>query len=181
MAEDPREKGPKPPHPAQQQRPPGLESEMDPRPDYGEASAFPVAPMPPPRPGAPASSPAVAGVDLVLPFQPRETYWNYYICSQDRAAKFAPGLQISGAGTTFAKSTEQLPNGDSAVLFAAKTPLPLQQVSQYRFQLSGQRHGANGSRDAVSIAWLPAAPAWPVWPAPSGDPLAGSSEIYVYV
>jgi NAD(P)-dependent dehydrogenase (short-subunit alcohol dehydrogenase family) len=38
MAEDPREKGAKPPHPAQQQEPPGLESEMDPRPDYGEES-----------------------------------------------------------------------------------------------------------------------------------------------
>jgi NAD(P)-dependent dehydrogenase (short-subunit alcohol dehydrogenase family) len=36
MSEDPREKGPKPPHPSQQQEPPGLESEMNPRPDYGE-------------------------------------------------------------------------------------------------------------------------------------------------
>lgn len=38
MAEDPREKGPKPPHPPQQQTPPGYESEMDPAPDYGEES-----------------------------------------------------------------------------------------------------------------------------------------------
>lgn len=38
MAEDPREKGPKPPHPPQQQTPPGYESEMDPPPDYGEES-----------------------------------------------------------------------------------------------------------------------------------------------
>ena len=38
MSQDPREKGPKPPHPSQQQEPPGLESEMDPKPDYGEAS-----------------------------------------------------------------------------------------------------------------------------------------------
>src|SRR3954468_4734469 len=36
MPQDPREKGPKPPHPSQQQDPPGLESEMDPKPDYGE-------------------------------------------------------------------------------------------------------------------------------------------------
>src|SRR5215218_8753629 len=36
MSQDPREKGPKPPHPSQQQEPPGLESEMDPKPDYGE-------------------------------------------------------------------------------------------------------------------------------------------------
>jgi NAD(P)-dependent dehydrogenase (short-subunit alcohol dehydrogenase family) len=38
MSQDPREKHPKPPHPSQQQVPPGLESEMDPKPDYGEKS-----------------------------------------------------------------------------------------------------------------------------------------------
>jgi NAD(P)-dependent dehydrogenase (short-subunit alcohol dehydrogenase family) len=38
MAQDPREKHPKPPHPSQQQEPPGLESKMDPKPDYGEKS-----------------------------------------------------------------------------------------------------------------------------------------------
>ncbi|WP_422923939.1 glucose 1-dehydrogenase [Singulisphaera sp. PoT] len=38
MSLDPREKGPKPPYPAQRQEPPGLESEMDPLPDYGETS-----------------------------------------------------------------------------------------------------------------------------------------------
>src|ERR1043166_6030040 len=36
MPQDPRHRGPKPPHPAQQQEPPGLESEMDPKPDHGE-------------------------------------------------------------------------------------------------------------------------------------------------
>src|SRR4051794_23286679 len=38
MSQDPREKHAKPPQPAQQQEPPGLESEMDPKPDYGETS-----------------------------------------------------------------------------------------------------------------------------------------------
>ncbi|AMV36043.1 glucose 1-dehydrogenase [Planctomyces sp. SH-PL62] len=38
MAEDPRSKHPVPPYPSQKQEVPGLESEMDPRPDYGEAS-----------------------------------------------------------------------------------------------------------------------------------------------
>src|SRR4051794_4266002 len=38
MAQDPREKHPKPPQPSQQQEAPGLESEMDPKPDYGEKS-----------------------------------------------------------------------------------------------------------------------------------------------
>ena len=38
MSQDPRQKHPKPPYPSQQQEPPGLESEMDPMPDYGEES-----------------------------------------------------------------------------------------------------------------------------------------------
>src|SRR5881394_2310377 len=38
MLQDPRQRGPKPPQPSQQQEPPGLESEMDPKPDYGEKS-----------------------------------------------------------------------------------------------------------------------------------------------
>jgi hypothetical protein len=36
MPQDPRDRGPKPPQASQQQEPPGLESEMDPKPDYGE-------------------------------------------------------------------------------------------------------------------------------------------------
>jgi NAD(P)-dependent dehydrogenase (short-subunit alcohol dehydrogenase family) len=38
MSNDPRERGPKPPQPNQQQEPPGVEAEMDPLPDYGEKS-----------------------------------------------------------------------------------------------------------------------------------------------
>jgi NAD(P)-dependent dehydrogenase (short-subunit alcohol dehydrogenase family) len=38
VSEDPREKEPKPPYPAKPQEPPGLESEMQPAPDYGEDS-----------------------------------------------------------------------------------------------------------------------------------------------
>src|SRR5918998_3523940 len=38
MSQNPMEKGAKPPHPEQQQDVPGLESEMDPKPDYGEQS-----------------------------------------------------------------------------------------------------------------------------------------------
>src|SRR3712207_600412 len=38
MPQDPRERGQQPPQPAQQQEEPGLESKMDPKPDYGEAS-----------------------------------------------------------------------------------------------------------------------------------------------
>jgi NAD(P)-dependent dehydrogenase (short-subunit alcohol dehydrogenase family) len=35
MSQDPRDQGPKPPHPSQKQAPPGIEAEMDPPPDYG--------------------------------------------------------------------------------------------------------------------------------------------------
>jgi NAD(P)-dependent dehydrogenase (short-subunit alcohol dehydrogenase family) len=38
LPQDPRERGPKPPQPSQQQQEPGLESKMSPRPDYGEDS-----------------------------------------------------------------------------------------------------------------------------------------------
>jgi NAD(P)-dependent dehydrogenase (short-subunit alcohol dehydrogenase family) len=38
MSVDPRQAGPQPPFPEQEQEPPGLESEMEPRPDYGEES-----------------------------------------------------------------------------------------------------------------------------------------------
>lgn len=38
MSDNPRERGPKPPHPPQKQAPPGVEAEMEPRPDYGEQS-----------------------------------------------------------------------------------------------------------------------------------------------
>ena len=38
MTQNPMEKGAKPPHPEQQQDVPGLESDMDPKPDYGESS-----------------------------------------------------------------------------------------------------------------------------------------------
>jgi NAD(P)-dependent dehydrogenase (short-subunit alcohol dehydrogenase family) len=36
--QDPKERGPQPPFPEQGQRPPGLESEMEPKPDFGEQS-----------------------------------------------------------------------------------------------------------------------------------------------
>ena len=38
MSQNPMEKGAKPPLPEQQQDVPGLESEMNPKPDYGESS-----------------------------------------------------------------------------------------------------------------------------------------------
>jgi hypothetical protein len=149
-----------------------------PVPGAGDPAAFPIRPA-----RARGSSPAAAlrPVDLVLLFRPRGTYWRYYVVSQGERGQLAGNLRISGAGTTFAKSAAALPNGDQAVLFTAATPLPLQQSPTYRFSLSGQRQGKDGSRDPISVATLPAASPAPVWPAASGDARAGDSEIYVYV
>lgn len=149
--------------------------------DAGDPAAFPIPPMTsPPGTGATPGATALQPVTLTLPFRPRDTYWRYYVVWQSRGGHSAD-LAISGDGASFSRTSETLPNGDRALLFTAGSALPLQQRSSYRFSLSGHRQGANGSRDEISVPWLPSAPASPVWPAPSGDPLSGSSEIYVYV
>ena len=148
----------------------------------GDPAAYPIPPMAPPPARAAAPTPAsIQPVSLTVAFQPRETYWRYYIVAQGRG-RFAGDLAISGGSVSFTKSAKALPNGDQAVLFTAGTPLPLRQRAPQRFALSGHRQGANGSRDAISIARLPTAPAAPVWPLASpNDALSGSSEIFVYV
>ncbi|MEG3147756.1 hypothetical protein U1839_24160 [Sphingomonas sp. RT2P30] len=120
-------------------------------------------------------------VSLTLAFAPRDTFWRYYIVSPSTRGKLSSDLAIEGQGASFTRSSEALPNGDEAVVFAAGTALPLQRISPYHFKLSGQRHAPSGGRDSVQVARLPAAAAAPVWPAASGDVLSGSSEIYVYV
>ena len=137
--------------------------------------------------GNPAAFPVVlpAGmispVSLTLSFAPRDTFWRYYIVSPSTRGVLSPDLAIAGAGADFTRSTEALPNGQQAVVFAAGTALPLQRISPYRFRLSGQRQAPSGGRDAILVDRLPAAASAPVWPALSGDALTGSSEIYVYV
>jgi hypothetical protein len=142
-----------------------------PRPGLGTAAAFPVD----------VAKGTVGAVALTLSFAPRDTFWRYYIVSPTTRGKLSPDLAIEGQGADFARSSEALPNGDEAVVFAASTALPLHRISPYHFKLTGQRHAPSGGRESVSIARLPAAAAAPVWPAPSGDVLTGSSEIYVYV
>lgn len=137
--------------------------------------------------GMPAAFPVVlpAGmispVRLTLSFAPRDTFWRYYIVSPSTRGVLAPDLTITGKDVDFTRSSEALPNGEQAVVFAAGTALPLKRLSPYRFSLSGQRQAPNGGRDGITVNPLPTAPASPVWPAASGDLLAGASEIYVYV
>lgn len=153
-----------------------------PVPGAGSADAYPIPPMQAPPAAATMPTPAeIQPVALTIGFQSRATYWRYYVVAQGRG-RFADDLAISGGTVTFSKSAKTLPNGDHAVLFTAGSALPLHQRAPQRFALSGYRQGVNGSRDAISIARLPTAPATPVWPlAASGDALSGSSEIYVYV
>ena len=148
----------------------------------GDPAAYPIPPMAAPPTKAPAPTPAaIRSVALTVAFQPRETYWRYYIVAQGHG-RFADDLAISGGAVAFTKSAKALPNGDQAVLFTASEALPLRQRAPQRFALSGHRQGANGSRDAISIARLPTAPANPVWPLASPkEALSGSSEIFVYV
>lgn len=148
----------------------------------GDAAAFPIPSMAaPPAKGAAPTPAEIQPVALTVAFQPRATYWHYYVVAQGRG-HFADDLAISGGTVAFTKSARALPNGDQAVLFTAGTPLPLHQRAPQRFALSGHRQGANGSRDAISVARLPTAPATPVWPLSSPtEALSGSSEIYVYV
>jgi hypothetical protein len=142
-----------------------------PRKDVGTTAAFPVD----------VATGAVGAVSLTLSFAPRNTFWRYYIVSPSTRGKLSPDLAIEGQGADFTRSSEALPNGDEAVVFAASAALPLRRISPYHFKLSGQRHAPSGGRDNVTVARLPAAAAAPVWPALSGDVLSGSSEIYVYV
>jgi len=148
----------------------------------GDAAAFPIPPIAaPPTKGAAPTPAEIQPVSLAVAFQPRATYWRYYVVAQGRG-HFADDLAISGGAVAFTKSAKALPNGDQAVLFTAGTPLPLHQRAPQRFALSGHRQGADGSRDAISVARLPTAPATPVWPLSSPkEALSGSSEIYVYV
>lgn len=141
----------------------------------GDPAAFPVTPG--------KSDAALGTVNLVLPFAARKTFWQYYVVSTDRQRLQDDDLSIQGDDMVFKSTAVVLPNGDPALLFEADPPqgLPLRQRSPFRFTLSGHRHGADGSRNTISVDRLPAAPPDPVWPAASGSVLNGNSEIYVYV
>ena len=148
----------------------------------GNSAAFPLDPQ---------QAGSVESVDLVLSFQARDTYWQYFVVSQGLRGQAPMDLEITGSGATFKSSGVKLPTGEQAIRFAATTTLPLRQHSPYQFALNGHREGADGSRGEIKVARLPVAAASPVWPVQSSTPragkskdldaLAGTSEIYVYV
>lgn len=144
--------------------------------DVGDPAAFP---LPPPNGTARTQQPRTVALDLT--FDARSTLWRYYVVSQSARGRLASDVAISGPAATFAKSAATLPNGERAVAFSADTPLPLRQASPYRFALAGHRKGKDGSKDPVAVAHLPTASPQTVWPDPSGNAMAGLSEIYVYL
>lgn len=127
----------------------------------------------------PLTGGAIRPVSLAIDFSARSTVWRYFVVAQGRPGAFSDDLSISGEAARFERSGARLPNGEDAALFTASDPLPLRRRSPYRFQLSGHRRNGTGARNEIEIDRLPTAPAAPVWP--SGDPLQGTSEIYVYV
>jgi hypothetical protein len=132
-----------------------------------------------------ATPPAGRPVCLTLAFDARPTYWNYFIVS-GQGGVFGDDLTITGAQRpgapeiSFVKQGQSLPNGDQAVRFAARQAIPLQQVAEAQFSLTGQRLAANGTRHTIMVNHLPNAPTAPVWPA-HDQAMAGISEIFVYV
>lgn len=129
------------------------------------------------------AKPAVQPVTITLSFEARRTVWKYYVVALSPNGRRAGDLSISGEGATFkqASTPVTLPNGETATLFQSTGTLELRQGSPFRFALSGQSQGSDGSRDRISINPLPVAPDHPVWPASTGNGLSGTSEIFVYV
>lgn len=147
------------------------------QPTPGAAGVYPIPPM--------FDRPTVGdagGIDYRLPFDARSTYWHYYVAPQTRLSRLS-GLKIEGPGAAFLRDPDPapLPDGRLATLFTSETALPLRQKSQQHFRLSGQRRDADGQENAVQISRLPVAPASPVWPGPSQEPVSGTSEMFVYV
>ena len=147
----------------------------------GSPAAFPFGPLP--DAAADRATPTVQPVTITLSFEARRTIWKYYVVALSPNGRRAGDLSITGEGATFkqASAPVTLPNGETATLFQSTGTLELRQGSPFRFALSGQSQGSDGSRDRVSINPLPVAPAHPVWPASTGNGLSGTSEIFVYV
>ena len=118
----------------------------------------------------------VQAVDLVLRFAARSTIWTYYVTQQTSDGRLT-NLAIAGDDATFAPGPMvRLPTGEMATPFTSDRPLTLRQKSPYRFHLKGSREGRFMSNE-ISMAYLPVAPASPVWPGAGGS----LSEIYLYV
>ncbi|AJP72400.1 hypothetical protein [Sphingomonas hengshuiensis] len=125
---------------------------------------------------------SVADTQYRLPFDARQTYWRYYVAPHVRGAQL-DALAIVGPGAAFEADPVPvlLPDGSFATLFTTQTPLALRQQSLERFALRGVRRDPSGRENAIRVAPLPVAPPAPVWPAANDQPIAGTSEMFIYV
>lgn len=81
-----------------------------------------------------------------LHFESRSTYWKYFIVSKYKLPLEKSSIHAEGQDVAF-KGPEKvkLSNGDTAYLFEANMPLPLNEVPKYNFKLSkSKKAGANG-------------------------------------
>lgn len=145
------------------------------------------------------AKPEITPVHYYLELNSRSTIWNYYIISTGAPLsdlKITTIAPRSPRPITFTgPSRVLLPNEQPAELFVSDSPIPLQQQSTYRFQLSGLAGGL-GTRDGILMDNLPVAssgqviPIWGNYATSSLDDSSGEtasarlamfSDIYVYV
>jgi hypothetical protein len=137
----------------------------------------------------------IANTQYFIDFETRSTTWNYYIVSTGAPLT---DLAIVDAGTpsmppvTFSGPVQvTLANDQTASWFSSTTAIPLQEQSDYNFQLTGQAGGFSVNR-SILMQRLPVASSQQIIPGDSNFALAGGSspparskekysEIYVYV
>ena len=138
----------------------------------------------------PVSDPAgddvtISGVDYVLNFGARSTFWRYHIVPpapdtayDDLAIEcLAPDPALSFAGPV----PVILANGAPAYLFVSEQPLLLQQQSIYRFRLKGRLRHRRLEEDTL-VDRLPVAAPQQILPQTDDAGAARNySDIYVYV
>jgi hypothetical protein len=121
----------------------------------------------------------------VLPFNARNTYWEYYIVSRDPAAQLSD-VRIEALERDAIKFLEQpdpgpLPDGSVPIVLRSETTLALRQSPPERFRLTARRTDPSGRSNDILVSPLPVAPGTPVWPGPPHQSLTGTSEMFVYV
>jgi hypothetical protein len=121
----------------------------------------------------------------VLPFNARNTYWEYYIVSRDPAAQLTD-VRIEPLERDAINFLEQpdpgpLPDGSLPIVLRSETTLPLRQSPPERFRLTARRTDPSGRSNDILVSPLPVAPGAPVWPGPPRQSLTGTSEMFVYV
>jgi hypothetical protein len=132
----------------------------------------------------------IVPVDYRMEFRTRSTIWNYYIIS---AGEPLTRLEIDNTApdperpvTFTGPKAVTLPNDQPANLFVSDSAIPLQEQSDYNFQLLGQAGGLE-TRTGILLSRLPVASGQQVIPRKGKRAAAPPrtkpdfSDIYVYV